>query len=101
MFNGSHYTYFLILTVALAGPLALSFDKRVAFYKKWKQLFTAMLFPAFLYIIWDIYFTANGVWSFNENYVCGIKLFNLPIEEVLFFFVVPYCCVFIYECICV
>lgn len=52
-----------------------------------------------LYIAWDIFFTAKGVWHFNENYITGIKLYNLPIEEVLFFFIVPYCCVFIYECI--
>ncbi|MDN3658361.1 lycopene cyclase domain-containing protein [Ferruginibacter paludis] len=95
----NHYTYFLILGCSLAGPLALSFDKKVAFYKKWKYLFPAMLFPAFIYIAWDIFFTAKNVWSFNDNYITDIKLFNLPIEEVLFFFVVPYCCVFIYECI--
>lgn len=58
-----------------------------------------MLIPALLYIAWDIWFTAVGVWSFNDNYVTGIKLINLPLEEVLFFFVVPYCCLFIYECI--
>jgi lycopene cyclase domain-containing protein len=58
-----------------------------------------MIPPAFFYIIWDIFFTRRNVWSFNENYITGIKLINLPIEEVLFFFVVPYCCVFIYECI--
>lgn len=58
-----------------------------------------MLLPAILYIIWDIFFTAKNVWSFNENYITGIKLINLPVEEVLFFFVVPYCSVFIYECV--
>jgi lycopene cyclase domain-containing protein len=94
-----HFTYFFILAAALAGPLALSFDKKVAFYKKWKYLFPAMILPALFYIIWDIYFAAIGVWSFNENYITGIKFFNLPIEEALFFFIVPYCCVFIYECI--
>ncbi len=94
----SHYTYFLILTCSLAGPLVLSFDKKVAFYKKWKFLFPAMIIPAAIYIVWDFYFTSNGVWWFNEKYVTGIKLYNLPIEEVLFFFIVPYCCVFIYEC---
>ncbi len=94
-----HYTYFLILAVSIAGPLALSFDKKVAFYKKWKYLFPAMIIPALIYILWDIYFTANGVWRFNEDYIAGIKMVNLPIEEVLFFFIVPYCCVFIYECI--
>jgi lycopene cyclase domain-containing protein len=95
----NQYTYFIILAASLAGPLLLSFDKKVAFYKNWKYLFPAMVIPALLYIAWDIYFTAKGVWSFNEAYITGIKIINLPIEEVLFFFVVPYCCIFIYECI--
>ena len=94
-----HYTYFLILAGSLIGPLILSFDKKVAFYKKWKSLFLAMILPALFYIIWDMVFTQRGVWSFNENYITGIKLYNLPVEEVLFFFIVPYCCVFIYECV--
>jgi lycopene cyclase domain-containing protein len=95
----NHYTYFLLLAASLAGPLALSFDKKVAFYKKWKYFFPASIGPALFYIIWDIYFTSLGVWGFNEKYISGIKLFNLPLEEILFFLIVPYCCVFIYECI--
>lgn len=94
-----HYTYFLILGCALAGPLALSFDNKVAFYKKWRYLFPAMILPAILYIGWDYLFILRKVWSFNEQYITGIKLLNIPIEEICFFFVVPYCCVFIYECI--
>ncbi len=58
-----------------------------------------MLLPAIFYIVWDAWFTRLGVWSFNGDYIRNIHLYNLPIEEVLFFFVVPYCCVFIYECI--
>jgi lycopene cyclase domain-containing protein len=95
----THYTYFLILAASLTGPLVLSFDKKVAFYKNWKHVFGAMITPALLYIVWDIYFTEKGVWSFNETYLTGIKLYNLPLEEVLFFFIVPYCCIFIYACI--
>ena len=95
----SQYTYFIILAASLAGPLALSFDKKVAFYKNWKYLFPAMIIPALLYVTWDMYFTSKAVWFFNEDYITGIKLFNLPVEEVLFFFIVPYCCVFIYACI--
>ncbi len=55
--------------------------------------------PALIYIVWDIYFTSKGIWSFNERYITGHKLYDLPIEEVAFFFVVPYCCTFIYECV--
>jgi lycopene cyclase domain-containing protein len=95
----THFTYFLILGASVIGPFILSFDKKVMFYKKWKYLFPAMVLPALFYVIWDIYFTSKGVWSFNENYITGLKLINLPIEEVLFFIIVPYCCIFIYECI--
>ena len=95
----SHYTYFAILLLSILGPLALSFDKKVAFYKEWKQVFGAMLVPAFFYVVWDIIFTQRGVWSFNNLYITGIRYFNLPIEEMLFFFVVPYCCTFIYACV--
>ena len=94
-----HYTYFLILAASVAGPLALSFDTKVAFYKKWKYVFPATILPAIFFIIWDIVFTKNGVWSFNDAYITGFKIVNIPIEEVLFFFIVPYCCTFIYECI--
>jgi len=93
------YTYFAILAASIAGPLLLSFDKKVAFYKQWKYVFPAMLLPALFYILWDIFFTEKGVWSFNEQYITGIKLHNLPVEEVLFFVVVPYCCIFIYACV--
>ncbi len=58
-----------------------------------------MVFPALFYIAWDAWFTSMGIWNFNPEYISGIKLLNLPIEEVLFFFVVPYCCTFIYACI--
>lgn len=93
------YTYFLILGASFLGPLALSFDKKVAYYTKWKYLLPAITIPALLYMAWDMYFTKQGVWWFNEKYISGIHMGNLPLEEVLFFFIVPYCCVFIYECI--
>jgi lycopene cyclase domain-containing protein len=87
------------LTATFVGPFALSFDHKVAFYKKWRFLLPAMILPALFYIGWDVFFTWKGVWSFNPKYVTGIKLANLPIEEVLFFFLVPYCCVFLYCCL--
>lgn len=94
-----NYTYLIILLAALAGPLALSFDKKVQFYKKWKYVFPAMLLPAFFYIVWDNLFTKYGTWSFNNDHILNVFVYWLPLEEVLFFFVVPYCCMFIYECI--
>lgn len=93
------YTYLLILAGSLAGPLLLSFDRKVAYYRKWKYLFPAMLLPALFFLVWDELKTRAGVWSFSAQHIIGTRIGSLPLEEVLFFFVVPYCCVFIYECI--
>ncbi len=92
--------FYLILDLAvLAFPLALSFDRKVAFYRQWRYVLPAIGINAVLFLIWDIYFTANGIWSFNERYTMGWSLAGLPLEEYLFFLVVPYACLFLYESI--
>lgn len=91
------YTYWLILICSVAFPLSFSFEKRISYYKTWKYLFPAILITALFFIIWDHYFTLNNVWSFSERYTTGFKIYSLPIEEIMFFIIIPYCCVFIYE----
>jgi len=92
--------YYLILNLICIGfPLILSFDKNVAYYKKWKYVIFAIVFNAFIFIPWDIYFTRLGFWGFNSQYIVGNDLFDLPLEEVLFFVTVPFACIFIYECV--
>lgn len=90
--------YLWLNLLSLAGPLLLSFDKKVAFYKLWPHLFIGILVGAAVFIPWDSWFTSIGVWSFNYQYLIGIQWLNLPLEEWLFFLVIPYCTVFIYEC---
>jgi lycopene cyclase domain-containing protein len=92
-----NYTYLLILTLSFAVPLALSFDKKVQYYKNLKYILPAILITAAIFWIWDIRFTKAGIWSFNTDYTIGTQFKGLPIEEWLFFIVIPYSCVFIYE----
>lgn len=89
------YLYLNIFTILF--PFLLSFDRKVAFYKDWGALFPAILANGVLFIVWDAMFTEAGIWGFNEEYLTGIYLFNLPLEEMLFFLTVPYACVFIYD----
>ena len=93
------YTYLLINLCTILFPLALSFDKRVQFYKKWPQLWPGMLITGIFFTGWDILFTRQGVWSFNPRYITGLAVFNLPVEEMLFFLTVPYACIFIHACL--
>ena len=82
----------------IVGPVLLSFDKRVSFYKKWKFLPIPLFITLLYFVIWDSYFTKIGIWNFNDNYILGWKILLLPIEEWLFFILVPFACIFIYEC---
>ncbi len=91
--------YALLMIASLAGPLALSFDKKVAFYKWWGPLFVGIIANAILFIVWDGWFVREGVWSFNPDYVWSIRWNDLPLEEWSFFVVIPYCSVFIYACL--
>jgi len=93
----NQFTYLIILLASIAAPIGLSFDKRVQFYKNFKYIFPSILITAIFFWIWDIRFTSNQIWSFNPKYVMGADILGMPIEEWLFFMVIPYCCMFIYE----
>lgn len=92
-----NFTYLFLLIISLAVPLVLSFDKRKQFDKKIRYILPAILITAVFFLIWDINFTRSGIWSFNMEYTLGINLWSLPVEEWLFFPVVLYGCIFIYE----
>ncbi|NJM15525.1 MAG: lycopene cyclase domain-containing protein [Bacteroidales bacterium] len=83
--------------VNLYFPFLLSFDKKVAFNKKWPQAFAAIFITSLLYITWDILFVDNGIWGFNSMYITGLHFFNLPLEEILFFVAVPFASLFTFE----
>ena len=93
------YTYLLINFFVVVIPLAFSFHPGIRFYKRWNSFFPGMMITAAIFVIWDIIFTRLGVWSFNSSYITGLMIFNLPVEEVLFFVCIPYACVFTYYCI--
>ena len=91
--------YAWLMLGSLAGPLLLSFDKKVAYYKQWIPLFAGILINGIFFVLWDSYFTEQGIWSFNSAYVANYRLLGLPLEEWSFFIVIPYCSIFIYACV--
>jgi lycopene cyclase domain-containing protein len=58
------------------------------------------LLTGILFIAIDIYFARKGIWGFNPLYHSGILLAGLPLEELIFFVVIPYSSIFIHYVLC-
>lgn len=91
------WLYSLLLISSVIVPLILSFDKKLQFYNQWKYLFPAIIIVAAIYIVFDIYLTKIGVWGFNPAYHSNIVFMGLPLEEWMFFIVIPYASIFLHD----
>jgi lycopene cyclase domain-containing protein len=82
------YSYVLIFVAICA--IGVNYGFRLRFSKKLKLFLFTDLLILVIYLIWDFWAVSKGSWYFDSNQILGIKLFGkLPIEEVLFFIIVP------------
>lgn len=86
-----HWQYLFLLGACLAVTLPLELSgSRV--YRQPARLARAVLPAAAVFLVWDVLAVVNGVWSYNPRYLLGPRLpFGLPLEEALFFLVIPLC----------
>lgn len=91
------YYYLLALIVSVVFPLTLSFDSKVNFKQYFPILLKSIPLVGLLFILGDMLYTYLGVWGFNPDYHLSGYLINLPWEEIGFFLIIPFACVFIYE----
>ncbi len=89
--------YFIVLALCAAGPAVLSFSKKLNFYRIPMRLVLSVLYPMIIFLVWDIFALQRGHWYFNGEYITGLYIFTLPVEEILFFIVIPFCALFTWE----
>jgi lycopene cyclase domain-containing protein len=95
------WQYLLVLAACLAitAPLEV-FGPGV--YRQPRRVLRAILPVAVVFLLWDEVAVAGHVWTYDPAYITGLTVpFRVPIEEVLFFIVIPLCALLTYNAVSV
>lgn len=87
-------TYLIINMLIFLPVLILSFRTDVKPHKHPMALLASYLLVSVPFIIWDIWATTAGHWSFNSDYIMGPSFRGVPLEEWLFFITVPFAMIY-------
>ncbi len=95
-----HLSYLAVLVFCLVGTLPLELWLGVRVYRQWRRLLLTLLPVVAVFVVWDLYAIAAGHWSFDTEQTTGLLLpGDLPVEELLFFVVVPVCSLLSFEAV--
>jgi lycopene cyclase domain-containing protein len=89
--------YLWLDVLVVAFPVALSFDRKVRFIRRWPAALAAAAMVAVPYLAWDSMMSARAAWSFADQWAGTARLLWLPPGEFAFFLAVPFACLFVYE----
>ena len=84
------YLLLMGLCLVVTLPLELLLGARV--WRRPRRLLVTLLPLVAIYAVWDAAMVAAGSWTYSEDALTGIELpGSLPLEELVFFVVVPIC----------
>ena len=95
-----HLTYLGLLVGCVVVTAPLELVLRVRVYARWRRLLLAVLPEFVVFVTWVLYAIAQGHWNYDGDLTLGVRLpGGIPVEEVLFFLVVPLCSVLALEAV--
>jgi len=95
-----HFQYLLLMACCLLITLPLEFVFSARVYRRAAGLAFAIIPVVIIFSVWDIVGILRDHWSYSPRFTTGWKLiFGMPIEELVFFVVVPICGLLTYEAV--
>ena len=95
-----HFGYLAVLVGCLVAALWLEPILKVNVLRRRRRVLLTLLPVAIVFVLWDLGAIAAGHWWFDPAQITGIFLpGGLPIDEVLFFVVVPVCAILGFEAV--
>jgi lycopene cyclase domain-containing protein len=84
--------YLMVMGLCLLATLPLELLLGARVWRRPRRLAKAVLPPLAVFLVWDLWAAADGQWRFNPSLTTGLRLpYGVPVDEVLFFVVVPIC----------
>lgn len=90
-------TYLWVMAGCAVVTLPLELVLRARVYARWRRLLLTLLPVVVVFVTWDVLSIHAGFWSYRH--LTGVRIGNLPIEELVFFFVVPTCSLLTFEAV--
>lgn len=79
--------YVFVLIGIFLASVWLEFVVRTRVFRRWRRLLLALAGTIPLLVLWDVYAIDQEHWHFHD--MTGLMLGTLPLEELVFFIVVP------------
>jgi len=89
--------YLLVMAACVLITLPLEFVFGARVYRRWRRLALTLIPVLLVFLTWDALAIHAGEWSYRH--LTGVRLGNLPIEEVVFFIVIPTCSILTFEAV--
>lgn len=84
------FAYAGMLAFVVLGTLPLELVLGTGVYRRWRRLLLSLAPVVGAFVVWDLYAISRGHWFFDPAQTLGVVLpGELPLEEALFFLVVP------------
>ena len=89
-----------MLAFCLVGTLPLELVLHVGVYRRVRRLALTIAPVLAVFVVWDLYAISRGHWQFDPAQTLGVVLpGGLPLDELLFFLVIPLAAVLTLEAV--
>ena len=95
-------TYLVLMAACVLVTLPLELVLRARVYARPRRWLASLLPVSLVFGVWDYLAIRRGHWSYSPRFTSGVRLLGgvLPLEEVVFFLVVPTCAILTYQAVC-
>ena len=92
-------SYLLVLLACLIGTAPLEIVLHTRVYARWQRLLLTLLPVFVVFTVWDVLAIRAGHWTYDRHQTTGVHVGNVPLEELLFFLVIPTCAILALEAV--